>query len=68
MDNEIPTLNLTVVAQPTVKEQFVQAGVGLGIAAAVTLVTFGALIVVGNVAEKITDRRIAKKALAKTEQ
>lgn len=59
MDNEPIVIS---IEQPTVKEQFVQVGVGLGIAAVITVGTLLIFAAAGSVADKIQSRR-AKKTL-----
>jgi hypothetical protein len=58
MDTNEPTI--VINNYPTIKEQVVQAGIGLGIAAATTLVMFGTLYIVGTVVEKKAARKAKK--------
>lgn len=64
MDTNEPTIVINNF--PSVKEQAIQAGIGIGFAAASSLVLFGTLWVAGTVAEKIQARK-AKKTLATSE-
>lgn len=58
MDTNEPTI--VINNYPSIKEQVVQAGIGLGIAAGTTLVLFGTLYVAGVIAEKIQARKAKK--------
>lgn len=56
--NETPTIYITT--QPTVKEQFVQVGIGVGASLVVTALTLATFAVVGVVYEKMQARKVKK--------
>ena len=57
--NESPLV--VTLATPSIKQQLVEAGIGLAISGAVLVITVGALAAAGYIGDKIADRKAQKE-------